>query len=94
MLLTIIIICIIFLLTDQPFTRSQRNLMYVCLCKGVTDAQIRATVQEGATSLGEVRRALGVATQCGKCRFMTRDIFRESLSELAGENGELCYAAS
>lgn len=68
--------------------------MYVCLCKGVTDSQIRATIQDGATSLGEVRRALGVATQCGKCRFMTRDIVLESLSKLAGEDAELCYAVS
>lgn len=41
--------------------------MYVCLCKAVTDRQIRETISEGATTFAEIRRQLGVATQCGKC---------------------------
>ncbi|PKM04894.1 MAG: hypothetical protein CVV16_03135 [Gammaproteobacteria bacterium HGW-Gammaproteobacteria-6] len=41
--------------------------MYVCLCKGVTDKQIRNAVAEGASSLRDLRQALDVATQCGKC---------------------------
>ncbi|MFT6276087.1 MAG: bacterioferritin-associated ferredoxin, partial [Halioglobus sp.] len=41
--------------------------MYVCICKGITDTQIRAAVEDGASSLREVRNTLGVASQCGKC---------------------------
>jgi bacterioferritin-associated ferredoxin len=68
--------------------------MYVCLCKGITDTQIRAAVQDGASSLREVNRNLGVASQCGKCGLTARDIVRESLNDLAESNEQLFYAVS
>ena len=68
--------------------------MYVCICKGITDTQIRAAVQDGASSLREVNSSLGVASQCGKCGIMARDIVRESLNDLAESNQQLFYAVS
>ena len=53
--------------------------MYVCLCKQITDTQIRAAVQDGASSFKDVRNTLGVASQCGKCGTLTREILREAL---------------
>lgn len=67
--------------------------MYVCLCKGITDTQIRAAVEDGANSLRDVRKALGVASQCGKCGILTREILRESLVDSA-EQQQLFYAVS
>jgi len=68
--------------------------MYVCLCKGITDTQIRAAVEDGASSLRDVRNTLGVASQCGKCGILTRDIVRESLTDMADNNEQLFYAVS
>ncbi|MEH6634921.1 MAG: bacterioferritin-associated ferredoxin [Halioglobus sp.] len=68
--------------------------MYVCVCKGITDTQIRAAVEDGASSLRDVRNTLGVASQCGKCGIMTREIVRESLSDLAEHGEQLFYAVS
>lgn len=68
--------------------------MYVCLCKGITDTQIRAAIQDGATSLRDLRNHLGVASQCGKCGVLTRDIMRESMSAVAEDNEQLFYAVS
>lgn len=68
--------------------------MYVCICKGITDTQIRAAVQDGASSLREVHNSLGVASQCGKCGITARDIVRESLIDLAENNEQLFYAVS
>ena len=65
--------------------------MYVCLCKGITDTQIRAAVEDGATSLRDVRKSLGVASQCGKCGILTREILQESLLD-TGEEQQLFYA--
>ena len=48
--------------------------MYVCLCKAVTDGQIRASVAGGARTFSEVRLQLGVATQCGKCSQMVKSL--------------------
>ncbi|WP_049721518.1 bacterioferritin-associated ferredoxin [Gilvimarinus polysaccharolyticus] len=53
--------------------------MYVCLCKGITDRQIEAAVHDGADSLGKLRKTLGVASQCGKCSSLTREILDETL---------------
>ena len=67
--------------------------MYVCLCKGVTDTQIRAAVDDGATSLRDVRNSLGVASQCGKCGILTRQILRESLVD-SNQEQQLFYAVT
>lgn len=67
--------------------------MYVCLCKGITDTQIRAAVEDGASSLREVRNTLGVASQCGKCGILTRDIVRDTLLNNSDDQ-QLFYAVS
>lgn len=41
--------------------------MYVCLCNGITDKQIRAAIDRGARSITHLQDELGVATQCGSC---------------------------
>lgn len=68
--------------------------MYVCICKGITDTQIRAAVQDGASSLRDVSHSLGVASQCGKCGIMAREIVRESLHDMAESGEQLFYAVS
>ena len=67
--------------------------MYVCVCKGVTDSQIRAAIADGANSFKAVRNALGVASQCGKCGILTREILRETLMDNTQQE-ELFYALS
>ena len=41
--------------------------MYVCLCNGITDREIRSAVAQGARSLADLQASLGVATACGRC---------------------------
>jgi bacterioferritin-associated ferredoxin len=41
--------------------------MIVCVCKAVSERQIRLAVKGGAASLRDLTRALGVGTCCGKC---------------------------
>ena len=65
--------------------------MYVCMCNAVTDSQIREAVEKGATRFGQVRRELGLASQCGKCGILARNIFKQSL-ELNVEQEQLFYA--
>jgi bacterioferritin-associated ferredoxin len=67
--------------------------MYVCICKGITDTQIRAAVEDGASSLRDVRNTLGVASQCGKCGILTREIVRETLMD-QNQSEQLFYAVS
>jgi len=41
--------------------------MIVCVCRRISDHQIRAAAAEGAMSLECLKTELGVATQCGRC---------------------------
>lgn len=48
--------------------------MYVCLCNGISDRQIREVVDRGAASLGEVQAHLPVANCCGRCEDTAQDV--------------------
>ena len=37
-------------------------LMYICVCNAITERQVRASVDAGATSLSDLQFELGVAT--------------------------------
>ncbi len=41
--------------------------MYVCICKNVTDTQVRAAIEDGARSVQDVGRATRAGTCCGAC---------------------------
>ena len=41
--------------------------MIVCVCRRVSDRQIRDAVRDGADSLEHLQIDLGVAMQCGRC---------------------------
>ncbi|OCX90515.1 MAG: (2Fe-2S)-binding protein [Pseudomonas sp. CO183] len=68
--------------------------MYVCLCQGVTDGQIRDAIYEGCCSYREVREATGVATECGKCPCVAKRVVRETLSNVQNAQTALAYPAS
>ena len=67
--------------------------MYVCLCEGVTDTQIRDAVYEGCCSYREVRNNLGIASQCGKCACLAKQVVRETISEVQSSQVALAYPA-
>ncbi|CAH9050523.1 Bacterioferritin-associated ferredoxin [Pseudoalteromonas holothuriae] len=56
--------------------------MYICICHGVTDKKIAQTIDDGATSMRELSKELGVGTQCGKCTNCTKKILNEKLIEI------------
>lgn len=60
--------------------------MYVCLCRNVTDKDIRHLVRtEGVTSMRDLRDQLGVSTQCGKCARCAKEVLQEAVSEMRTE---------
>lgn len=48
--------------------------MYVCVCNAVTERQVAEAVDAGARSLQDLSMRLGVATGCGKCARVAREI--------------------
>lgn len=51
--------------------------MYICLCHGVTDRDIREAAENGVTSMRQLGKELGVGRQCGRCASHAREILRE-----------------
>lgn len=43
------------------------NKMYVCLCKGVTNKDIKQLVSAGVSSVEEIMECTGAGTGCGTC---------------------------
>jgi bacterioferritin-associated ferredoxin len=41
--------------------------MYICICKAVTDGQIREAISRGACTRKELAQCLKVGKDCGKC---------------------------
>ncbi len=41
--------------------------MYVCICHGVTDQQIREVAQNGCRSVAELTMRTGAGASCGSC---------------------------
>lgn len=60
--------------------------MYVCVCNGFTDRQIRGLAEGGGyRSAAGVHRALGGRVRCGKCLPMVAEMVRgcEGAGEIA-----------
>lgn len=57
--------------------------MYVCICHGITDRQIREALDQGANSLGEVQMRVPVGGCCGRCLPTAQEVVEEHLEGAA-----------
>lgn len=55
--------------------------MYVCICNGVTDRQIREAAASGCSSVSELTMRTGCGANCGSCL----SIAAEMLADYHGE---------
>ena len=51
--------------------------MYVCLCKAVTDSEIRDAVDEGALHVDHLAERCGLGTGCGRCQETAQQVIDE-----------------
>ena len=63
--------------------------MIVCVCRRISDHQIRQAAAEGAESLECLQFELGVATQCGRCA----DCASKVLCDARAAAGKATHAA-
>jgi len=77
--------------------------MIVCLCRGIADHAIRATIARGGDSLERLAAICGAGTDCGGCASTLDALLDEArgatYSGLAPQSvlnvgGELCEATS
>lgn len=52
--------------------------MYICVCKAVTDQQLKAALAEGCDSKRALCAKFGVGSQCGRCAMALREFLAEN----------------
>jgi bacterioferritin-associated ferredoxin len=70
--------------------------MIVCVCNNVSDHKIRRAVDDGLSTMLELRTELDVGTCCGKCHSCAKAVLRECLEETrksAGYSSQEALAA-
>ena len=53
--------------------------MYVCICKAVSEKRIVRAVDEGTTTLKDLRERTSLGTGCGKCVPQAYQLLRDTL---------------
>lgn len=53
--------------------------MYVCVCNSVTESQLEQAVNEGLTTLEDLRDRLHVSRCCGVCEPAVDDCLQQAL---------------
>jgi bacterioferritin-associated ferredoxin len=59
--------------------------MIVCVCHNVSDRKIQAAVEQGMSTMREMREELLVGTCCGKCHSCAKQVLRENLEKRESE---------
>jgi bacterioferritin-associated ferredoxin len=54
--------------------------MYVCICKAVSDHDIRRAVADGARCFEDVQARTGCATCCGCCEDEARQLVQDTVA--------------
>jgi bacterioferritin-associated ferredoxin len=65
---------------------ADRRVMYICLCNGFTDRQVRRSLEDGSVSVAQVYRGLGCAPKCGRCVPVVRDMLKAICPSLEAES--------
>ena len=58
--------------------------MIVCLCRGVSESDIRRVIERGAFTADAVTAACGAGGDCGACTIMLADMVAESEAAAVG----------
>lgn len=57
--------------------RASPAAMYVCICNGVTDHEIRKAAEAGCRSMAELTMRTGAGATCGSCVEMATAVLDE-----------------
>ena len=66
--------------------------MYVCICNGVTDHQIREAADNGCSSVAELTMRTGCGAGCGSCLSTATQLLEECRAS-ADVSADIAHAA-
>ena len=65
--------------------------MYVCICRQITDHQIREYCRDREVSMADIRAELGLASDCGRCGKFAKQLIAEAAVTMHPQS--IAYAA-
>jgi bacterioferritin-associated ferredoxin len=67
------------LITEFIIFRGEVFGMYVCVCRAVTDREVKAAIEAGADTVAAVTRVCCAGDDCGACHGVIRELIEERL---------------
>jgi bacterioferritin-associated ferredoxin len=58
--------------------------MYVCVCRAVTEHEVKATIDQGAKTVEAVTRSCCAGDDCGACHDFIEDMIEERWGAVGG----------
>ena len=58
--------------------------MYVCVCRAVTDKQVKAAIEAGARTVGDVTKVCCAGDDCGACHHVIEGMIEEAHESESG----------
>jgi bacterioferritin-associated ferredoxin len=58
--------------------------MYVCVCRAVTDKQVKAAIEGGARTVQDVTQACCAGDDCGACHHVIEGMIEDAVEAEAG----------
>ncbi|MFV1871844.1 MAG: bacterioferritin-associated ferredoxin [Oleiphilus sp.] len=66
--------------------------MLVCVCNGISDKQIDSELANGASSVKEIQRNLGIGSCCGQCVTFAKHMIEQKVTHIqASQAFDLAY---
>jgi bacterioferritin-associated ferredoxin len=59
------------------FSTRRTSTLYICICNAITEKAVRDCARQGACSLDQLVRELGVGSGCGRCRDCANEVLRD-----------------
>ena len=63
----VVLTIILMLWRNSPTPSYRSRTLYVCICNGITEHDIRSAVEAGCASLSELTMRTGAGACCGSC---------------------------
>lgn len=57
--------------------------MYICVCKAVTDKQLRTAIDNGICTRRQLTHCFGVGKDCGKCNKEVKQLLKQNSEQTA-----------
>jgi|688.fasta_scaffold580641_1 bacterioferritin-associated ferredoxin len=69
----------IIVIINLKYSQSFEVVMYICVCKAVTDNQVAKAIDQGACTRREVMQCTGAGGVCGKCTPSLKNLLQERM---------------